>query len=74
MHRHTNLAEALMDRAMLCAADEALVYPAEGGGEQRISYAALDAHARAVSAWLRARDAPGRRVLPALDPGPHAAA
>ncbi|ADI09956.1 putative type I polyketide synthase component [Streptomyces bingchenggensis BCW-1] len=74
MHRHTNLAEALMDRAMLCAADEALVYPAEGGGGQRISYAALDAHARAVSAWLRARDAPGRRVLLALDPGPHAAA
>ncbi|MGO4759393.1 hypothetical protein AB4212_64055, partial [Streptomyces sp. 2MCAF27] len=71
MHRHTNLAEALMDRAMLCAADEALVHPAEGGGggggEQRISYAALDAHARAVSAWLRARDAPGRRVLLALD-------
>ncbi|MGY0061525.1 AMP-binding protein [Streptomyces sp. LZ34] len=74
MHRHANLAEALMDRAMLCAADEALVYPAEGGGEQRIGYAALDAHARAVSAWLRAHDAPGRRVLLVLDPGPHAAA
>ncbi|MES4905977.1 MULTISPECIES: AMP-binding protein [unclassified Streptomyces] len=74
MHRHTNLAEALMDRAAHCAADEALVHPAEGGGEERITYAALDAHARAVSAWLRARDAPGRRVLLALDPGPHAAA
>ncbi|MFI0727689.1 AMP-binding protein [Streptomyces sp. NPDC021225] len=69
-----NMAEALMDRAMLCAADEALAHPAEGGGEQRITYAALDARARAVAARLRDRDAPGRRVLIALDPGPHAAA
>lgn len=63
-----------MDRAMLCAADEALAHPVEGGGEERITYAALDARARAVAARLRGRDAPGRRVLVALDPGPHAAA
>lgn len=74
MHRHANLAEALMERALLCGAGAALAHPVPGGGEQRISYAALDARARAVATWLRLRDAPGRRVLIALDPGPHAAA
>ncbi|MFF4479391.1 AMP-binding protein [Streptomyces sp. NPDC021218] len=73
MPRHANLAEALKERALRHADGTALAHPADDGTEHRVSYAALDARADAVAAWLRARDAAGRRVLLAMDPGPHAA-
>jgi len=75
MPRHANLAEALRERAR-DGGDHtvALAHPDGTGGERRISYAELDARAAAVAAWLRGRDAAGRRVLVVLDPGPHIAA
>ncbi|WP_050799990.1 AMP-binding protein [Streptomyces himastatinicus] len=75
MPRHANLAEALRERAR-DGGDHtvALAHPDGTGGERRISYAELDARAAAVAAWLRGRDAAGRRVLIVLDPGPHIAA
>ncbi|GDY53916.1 hypothetical protein SVIO_045390 [Streptomyces violaceusniger] len=73
MPRHANLAEALKERALQRPDATALAHPAADGTEHRVSYAALDARADAVAAWLRARDAAGRRVLLAMDPGPCAA-
>ncbi|WP_063732603.1 AMP-binding protein [Streptomyces sp. RTd22] len=75
MPRHANLAEALRERAR-DGGDHtvALAHPDGTGGERRISYAELDTRAAAVAAWLRGRDAAGRRVLIVLDPGPHIAA
>ena len=75
MPRHANLAEALRERARDGGAGTvALAHPDGNGGERRISYAELDARAGAVAAWLRGRDAAGRRVLVVMDPGPHIAA
>ncbi|MFI0820454.1 AMP-binding protein [Streptomyces sp. NPDC021098] len=75
MPRHENLAEALRERARDGGtATVALAHPDGSGGERRISYAELDARAGAVAAWLRGRDAAGRRVLVVMDPGPHIAA
>ncbi|MEU8823148.1 AMP-binding protein [Streptomyces sp. NPDC048636] len=76
MTRYANLAEALKERALQRPGHDALVHPAGSGttaSGHRLSYAELDARATAVSAWLRARDAGGRRVLIAMDPGPHTA-
>ncbi|MBP8538646.1 AMP-binding protein [Streptomyces sp. MK37H] len=73
MPRYANLAEALKERALRCPDGTALAHPAPDGTEHHVSYAALDARADAVAAWLRARDATGRRVLLAMDPGPCAA-
>ncbi|WP_435243659.1 AMP-binding protein [Streptomyces cucumeris] len=74
MTRYANLAEALKERALQRSGHDALVHPAGAGSPgHRLSYAELDARATAVSAWLRARDAGGRRVLIAMDPGPYAA-
>ncbi|AGP57595.1 AMP-binding protein [Streptomyces rapamycinicus] len=73
MPRYANLTEALKERALSRPDGTALAHPAADGTEHRVSYAALDARADAVSAWLRARDATGRRVLLAMDPGPCAA-
>ncbi|MFI0778431.1 AMP-binding protein [Streptomyces sp. NPDC021212] len=75
MPRHANLAEALRERARHGGAHTvALAHPDGTGGERRVSYAELDARAGAVAAWLRGRDAAGRRVLVVMDPGPHIAA
>ncbi|MBL1097973.1 AMP-binding protein [Streptomyces coffeae] len=76
MTRYANLAEALKERALQRPSHDALVHQAGSGAAapvQRLSYVELDARATIVSAWLRARDAGGRRVLIAMDPGPYAA-
>ncbi|QKV94807.1 hypothetical protein HUT19_26180 [Streptomyces sp. NA02950] len=76
MTRYALLVEAVKERALERPRHDAPVHPAGSGAAapvHRLSSAGLDAPATAVSAWLRARDAPGIRVLMAMDPGSSAA-
>ncbi|WKX70476.1 AMP-binding protein [Streptomyces sp. XD-27] len=69
-----NLADTLLARATRSAGDTAVIHQPAVGPTQRVLHHELDHRARAVATWLRTHDAPGRRVLIAMDSGPHAAA
>ncbi|WP_186319377.1 AMP-binding protein [Streptomyces sp. SAJ15] len=69
-----HLVDELLTRAARCGGDTAVIHPASDGAIRRVSYDELDRRARAVASWLHAHDAAGRRVLIAMDTGPHQAA
>jgi acyl-CoA synthetase (AMP-forming)/AMP-acid ligase II len=63
--------DVLLERACSSRSHAGYVFLADGETrEQRLSYAGLDARARAVAAELQARGAAGERVLLVLEPGP----